>query len=78
MVIPSTTEDFYRESEQRALEEIRFLQRSMAETARIREEYPGDWEIEELTRHIIFLGNQNIHSLMEVSEDARAACEKLN
>ena len=63
--------------ETRALEDIRFLQGSIAETAKIRELFPDDWEIQEDCRHIIFLSNQNIQILMEEIELARATRKDL-
>ena len=65
--------EFYKEQEEQALPDIRFLQNSVAETARVREMFPDDWEIEELCRTIIFQANQNIKSFMEEIERARAA-----
>jgi len=73
MVIPSLLQEFYRELEEQGLEDIRFLQGSIAETARVREMFPDDWKIQELCRGIIFEGNQNIKSSMEEVERARAA-----
>ena len=73
MVIPSLLNEFYEEKEEQALKDIHLLQSSIAETARVREMFPDDWEIQELCRSIIFQGNQNIKSFMEEIERAREA-----
>jgi len=71
-------EELYRESEEQALADIRFLQGSIAETARVREMFPDDWEIQELCRNIIFEANQNIQGFMKEVEHAREARKELS
>ena len=73
MVRPSLLAEFYREVEEDALEWIRYLQIDCGEMARVREEFPDDWEIEELTRSIIFDNAQIIEMLRKEVEHARAA-----
>ena len=78
MVTPSLLEELNRESEAQALADIRFLQGSVAETARIREMFPDDWEIQELCRSIIFDANQNIQAFMKEVERVREARKELS
>jgi hypothetical protein len=73
MVSPSLLDDYYKEVEEDNLEWIRRLQFDCGEMARIREEFQGDWEIEELTRSIIFDNTQTIETLRKEIEHARAA-----
>ena len=76
MVIPNLTKEFYQESEAQALQDIRYLQADMGMMASIREAHPDDWEIEELTRAIIFDEAQIINSMKGEAERARAAYEE--
>jgi hypothetical protein len=78
MVTPNLLKEFYEDSEKQALETIRYLQRDMGRLATIREENPDDWEVEELTRHIIFEEIQSIEALREEVEHARAARKELS
>ena len=77
MVIPSLLNEFYQEQEEQAMRDIRYLQTDMGLMAKIREENPGDWELEELTRAIIFLEVQTIEDLKGEIEIARTACKEL-
>lgn len=78
MVNPSLLQEFYRESEEQALEDIRYLQTDMGLMAKIRETFADDWETVELTRAIIFDETQLIQSLTEEIENAREARKKLS
>jgi hypothetical protein len=69
--------DFYRETEAWALGIIRSCQESIALMAQVRERYLEDWEIEELTRSIMFDEAQAIESLRKGAENARAASKEL-
>ena len=77
MVIPSLIDEFYREAEVLALESIHSFQESIGLMAEIREQKHDDWEIEELTRAIMFDEAQKIESLREEIELARTARKKL-
>ena len=77
MVIPSLIKEFYREAEVRALETIRSCQESIGLMAEIREQNQNDWEIQELTRGIMFDEAQIIESMREEVERATAARKKL-
>jgi hypothetical protein len=77
MVIPSPINEFYPDTEVWALKIIRACQESIALMEEVREQNPGDWEIEELTRAIMFDEAQMIKSLRMEAESARAACQKL-
>jgi len=78
VVNPSLLQEFYRESEEQALEDIRYLQTDMGLMAKIRETFADDWETVELTRAIIFDETQLIQSLTEEIENAREARKKLS
>jgi hypothetical protein len=72
MVKPSHLDEFYREVEEDNLKWMRYLQLDCGEMARIREEFPDDWEIEELTRSIIFDNVHLIEILRQEVEHAKA------
>ncbi len=73
MVIPSLQTQFYRERIKDSLSQIRYLLRDIGEMSRIRETIADDWEIEELTRAIIFYEAQIIEDLKgEIEHDQRA------
>lgn len=72
MVIRCSTKDFYLGLEGWALEQIRASQQSISLMAEVRELYAGDWEIEELTRAIIFDEVQFIEEMKGEAERARA------
>src|SRR5512137_288416 len=73
MVKPPLLDEFYREVEEENLKWMRYLQVDCGEMARIREEFPDDWEIEELTRSIIFDNAQLIEILGKEVENAKTA-----
>ena len=73
MVKTSIAEEFYREIEEDNRQRMRLLDLDCGEMARIREEFPDDWEIEELTRSIIFDNAQLIELLRKEIERAKAA-----
>jgi hypothetical protein len=77
MVVPSLLQEFYYESEEQGLADIRYLQTDMGVMTKIREENPGDWELEELTRAIIFDEAQTINLLIEEIEHVREARKEL-
>ncbi len=64
-------EELSLETEAWAQENIRACQVSIALMAEIREKYQDDWEIEELTRAIMFDEAQLIKSLQKEVEVAR-------
>lgn len=57
--------------QRRCLQEMTYLQRNIGELNKLREENPDDWEIEELTRAIIFEENQIIELTREEIENGR-------
>jgi hypothetical protein len=73
MVNPSLMKQFYQELESWALEQIRAGQQSISLMAEIREGCAGDWEIEELTRAIIFDEVQIMESMKGEAERARTS-----
>jgi hypothetical protein len=76
MVIPDLITEFYEERADKNLAYIRHLVRDTGEMNRIRERFSGDWELEELVRHSVFLENQISQSLMEeIERDQRAIRE---
>ena len=77
MVIPSLLTEFYEENEAQAMDKIRYLQTDIGEMQKLREENSDDWEIGELTRHIIFLEAQTIEGLKKEIENAREDLKKL-
>jgi hypothetical protein len=78
MVIPSLIDEFYRERIEDDVTYMRYLARDIGAMNRIREAYGGeDWEISELTRHIVFLENQISQSLMEEIEHDRETIREL-
>ncbi|MGA2956106.1 MAG: hypothetical protein ABSF48_10330 [Thermodesulfobacteriota bacterium] len=76
MVTPSLKDQFYQELEAWALEQIRAGQESISLMAEVRERCAADWEIEELTRAIIFDEAQIMESMKGEAERARAAREE--
>ncbi len=77
MVSPDTLAAFYEEIEKDNLAAIRDLQRDMGEMNRIREEFSEDWEIQELTRVIIFEEARIIEELTEEIRHARQERKRL-
>ena len=76
-MIPSLLTEFYEENEAQAMDKIRYLQTDIGEMQKLREENSDDWEIGELTRHIIFLEAQTIEGLKKEIENAREDLKKL-
>ncbi len=68
--------EFAKGTETWALEQIRAAQESISLMAEIRELCGADWEIEELTRAIIFDEVQHIEDMKGEAERARAAGEE--
>ena len=77
MVSPDTLAAFYEEIERDYLAAIRDLQKDMGEMNRIREDFSEDWEIQELTRVIIFDEARIIEELTEEIRHAREAKKRL-
>jgi hypothetical protein len=77
VVTPDLLTEFYRERVDNALAHIRYLALDTGEMSRIREMFRDDWEIEELTRAIIFDEAQIIESLRKEIEHARTARKEL-
>jgi hypothetical protein len=77
MVSPNTLAAFYEEIEKDNLASIRYLQKDMGEMNRIREEFSEDWEIQELTRMIIFEEAKIIEELTEEIRHARQSKKRL-
>jgi hypothetical protein len=77
MVSRNTLSAFYEEIEKDNLTTIRDLQRDMGEMSRIRENFSEDWEIQELTRVIIFEEARIIEELTEEIRYAREARKRL-
>ena len=77
MVSPNTLVAFYEEIERDNLAAIRDLQKEMGEMNRIREDFSEDWEIQELTRVIIFEEARIIEQLTEEIRNARQAKKRL-
>jgi hypothetical protein len=59
------------------LDQIVYYQRNIGELNAIREEYPEDWEIQELSRAIIHDEAQIIDLLRKEIENARKSLKKL-
>ncbi|MGD0625087.1 MAG: hypothetical protein ABSB32_10255 [Thermodesulfobacteriota bacterium] len=76
MVTPFPASDFYAELEAWTLDQIRAGQESISLMAEIRERSAGNWEIEKLTRAIIFDEVQIIEGLKGEAGRARAVCEE--
>jgi hypothetical protein len=72
-MIPCPALEFYQELEEWAVDSIRASQGSIALMAEIREKFVNDWEIEELTRAIIFEQAQITRAMGGEAEYARAA-----
>ena len=77
MVSPDPIAAFYEEIEKDNLATIRGLQKDMGEMNRIREDFSEDWEIQELTRVIIFDEARIIGELTEEIRHAREAKKRL-
>ena len=77
MVIPSLIDEFYRERIEDNLAFLRYLAGDIGEMNRIREAYGGDWEMQELTRAIIFLEAQTIEELKERVQNERDELKRL-
>lgn len=75
--IPNLIKEFYQEKMEDDLKAMRYLQSNMGKMQEIREANPDDWEIEELTRHIIFLEAQTIEGLKKEIENDREDLKKL-
>ncbi len=58
------------------LQEMTYLERNVGELNQIREQWPEDWEIQELCRAIIHDESQLIESLKGEIQDAREALKK--
>ncbi len=74
----NTLKDYFQEIEVRGLEQIRYLQGDIAAMNRLREAHPGDWELEEVTRAIIYDESQIIEMIREEIEHERADLKKLD
>jgi len=74
--IPNLTKGFYKERIENNLQELRSLQKNIGEMNKLREENSLDWEIEEMTRKIIFDENQLIESLKKEIENDREDLKK--
>jgi ERCC4-related helicase len=77
MVGPSLLEEFYQEQERDNLAYLRYLAQDMGEMNRIREVCREDWELEELTRAIIFEENQTMEDLRKEIESDRKILREL-
>ena len=77
MVSTNTPAAFYEEIEKGNLAAIRYLQKDMGEMNRIREDFSEDWEIQELTRLIIFDEARIIEKLTEEIKHARETKKRL-
>ena len=75
--LPNLVKEFYQEKIEDDLQFMRYLQADMGKMQEIREANPGDWEMEDLTRHIIFLEAQTIEGLKKEIENAREDLKKL-
>lgn len=76
-MVSNTLAAFYEEIEKDNLVTIRHLQKDMGEMNRVREDFSEDWEIQELTRVIIFEEARIIEQLMEEIRHARQAKKRL-
>jgi hypothetical protein len=68
---------FYQAKIEDDFQFMRYLQADMGKMQEIREAYSDDWEIRELTRHIIFLEAQTIEGLKREIENDREDLKKL-
>ena len=75
--MPNPVKDFYEEKIEDDLSFMRYIQADMGKMQEIREANPDDWEMEELTRHIIFLEAQTIEGLKKEIENDREDLKKL-
>ncbi len=73
MVIPSSQKQYFQELKPWALEQIRAGQISIALMAEVREAFPGDWQVEELVRAIIFDETQLIEYFRTEAEREESA-----
>jgi hypothetical protein len=71
MVAPNLIKEFFQEKVDDDLSFMRYLQADAGKMQEIREANPYDWEMEELTRHIIFLEAQTIEGLKKEIENDR-------
>ncbi len=67
-----TDADLAREWEAECLGQMAYHQKSIGEMNEIREQFPDEWQIEELCRAIIFDETQLIQSFQEEIENWRA------
>jgi hypothetical protein len=77
MVIPDLLTDFYRERIEDNQAYMSHLQGDVGRMQELREASPEDWEMQELTRHIIFLEAQSIEGLRKEIENDRKNLKKL-
>lgn len=75
--IPNLAKDFYQEKTEDDLSFMRYLQADAGKMQELREANPEDWELEELSRHIIFLETQTIDDLKGEIENGRENLKKL-
>jgi hypothetical protein len=75
--MPNLVKEFYQERMEDDLSFMRYLQADAGKMQELREANPEDWEIEELTRHIIFLEAQTIEGLKGEIENDREDLKKL-
>jgi len=76
--IPNLAKDFYQERIEDDLSFMRYLQTDAGKMQEIREANPEDWEIQELTRAIIFEEVQTIEKLKEGIEHDREDLKRLS
>jgi hypothetical protein len=75
--IPNLAKDFYQEKIKDDLKFMRYLQTDVGRMQEIREANPDDWEIQELTRAIMFDEAQTIEGLKRQIEHGREELKKL-
>ena len=75
--LPNLLKEFYHEKMEDDLSFMRYLQADMGKMQELREANPDDWEMEKLTRHIIFLEAQTIEGLKGGIENDREDLKKL-
>jgi hypothetical protein len=66
-------DSFFQELEAWAIGQMRQSQESIAVMNEVREQFPDDWEVQELIRSIIFDEIQIIESMKEEAKRAKAA-----
>jgi hypothetical protein len=59
-------------------EQMSYLQGDIGRLNALREDFPGDWEMQELTRALIFEESQLIGMLRGEIEDGRETLKKLS